>query len=209
MGAYVAEHQRDWDQLAAVATHSYNIKPQSSTGFSPFELVSAALQATLLPQVEISSTRRERTKAQLRDKFPASVAENCKLVRETLQAKQLRYKQAYDSHLREMNANIAIGDLVYVKPYVSQKDLSKKLIFPAAGPFSVAGVSMSVHTVSISTLEGRITVAGDRVRKCTGPRDLRWGMKFTEPLWTKQIWVRRLTAAMKIRKTWPSRSWTG
>ena len=180
MGAYVAEHQRDWDQLAAVATYSYNIKPQLSTGFSPFELVSAVPQASLLPQVEISPTRRERTKAQLRDEFLASVAEKCHLARETLQAKQLRYKQAYDSHVREMNAKIAIGDLVYVKTYVSQKDLSKKLIFPAAGPFSVVGVSTSGHTVSITTPEGRITVAVDRVRKCTGPRDLPLGMQFTE-----------------------------
>jgi hypothetical protein len=117
----------------------------------------------------------------LRDEFLASVAEKCKLARETLQAKKLRYKQAYDSHVREMNANIAIGDLVYVKTYVPQKDLSKKLIFPAAGPFSVVGVSTSGQTVSITTPEGRITVAGDRVRKCTGLRDLPLGMKFTEP----------------------------
>jgi hypothetical protein len=155
MGAYVAEHQRDWDQLAAVSTYSYNIKPQLSTGFTPFELVSAVPQASLLPKVEISPTRRERTKAQLRDEFLASVAEKCNIARETLQAKQLRYKQAYDSHVREMNAYLAIGDLFYVKSNVSQKDLSNKLIFPEEGPFNVAGVSTSDHNVSITTPEGR------------------------------------------------------
>jgi transposase InsO family protein len=52
MGAYVSEHQRDWALLGGVATYSYNAKPQYSTGFTPFELVTAVPQSSLLPQVE-------------------------------------------------------------------------------------------------------------------------------------------------------------
>ena len=36
MCAYVSEHQRDWDELASIATYSYNTKPHPSTGFKPF-----------------------------------------------------------------------------------------------------------------------------------------------------------------------------
>ena len=45
MGAYVAEHQRDWDELAAIATYAYNTKPHPSTGFTTFELVTSVPQA--------------------------------------------------------------------------------------------------------------------------------------------------------------------
>ena len=178
MGAYVSEHQHDWDILAGVATYSYNVKPQSTTGFTPFELVTAVPQASLLPQIEVSPVRKEKTKAQLRDEFLESVADKCTMAKETLSAQQLRYKQAYDSHVRELTASLNCGDLVYVKTYVAQKDISKKLIFPAAGPFIVTKMSPDRRTLKVRTSEGEATVAADRVRKCTAPQDLPSGMKF-------------------------------
>jgi hypothetical protein len=59
MGAYVAEHQRDWDELVGVATYSCNIKPHASTGFNHFELVTSVLQFSLLPHTESSGASKE------------------------------------------------------------------------------------------------------------------------------------------------------
>jgi Chromo (CHRromatin Organisation MOdifier) domain len=180
MGAYVAEHQRDWDELVGVATYSYNIKPHASTGFTPFELVTSVPQSSLLPHIESSGLRQKNTKAQLRDEFMASVAEKCGLARETLASQQLRYKTAYDLHVRELSAELSVGDLVYVRTYVCLKELSHKLIFPAVGPFLVKRLMPGHHTVQLQTPSGAVTVPIDRVRKCTAPADLPQGMRFAE-----------------------------
>jgi transposase InsO family protein len=182
MTAYVSEHQRDWDELAAVATYSYNSKPHSSTGFSPFELVTSIPQDSILPQVEIPTRQSHRTKARIRDEFLATVGESCALARENLATRQLRYKKAYDAHVRELSTDLTVGDLAYVKTFVAPKELSKKLIFPAVGPFVVTRVGKDRHTFKVQTSDGEVTVSADRIRKCPNPSDLPKGMKFAEPV---------------------------
>jgi hypothetical protein len=142
-------------------------------------LVTADPQASLVPQSELLPMRKERTKAQLRNEFLSTVAEKCAQAKETLQAKQLRYKLAYDSNVREITAQIVPGDLVYIKTFVAQKELSKTLIFPAAGPFVVTKVSPDRNTMNVQAPEGGVKVAADRIRKCTAPRDLPTGLKFS------------------------------
>jgi transposase InsO family protein len=91
IGAYVAEHQRDWDEFAAIATVSYNIKPHPATGFTPFELISSVPQSSLMPQVDLPVIRPAKTKPQLRDDFLARVSDMCSIARENLATKQNRY----------------------------------------------------------------------------------------------------------------------
>ena len=181
MGAYVAEHQRDWDELAAIATYAYNTKPHPSTGFTPFELVTSVPQASQQAQVELTSVRKERTKADYRNAFLVKVSESCRLARETLAAQQDRYKRAYDAHVRATSSTIAVGDWVYVRTYVAPRELSKKLIFPAVGPFSVIKVGADGRKFKVDTSEGEVSVSADRVRKCPFPQDLPEGMKLVDP----------------------------
>jgi hypothetical protein len=164
MAAIVSEHQRDWDELAAVATYSYNSKPHSSTGFSPFELVTSVPQAAILPQVEIPVRQSRNTKPRIRDEFLATVAESCAMARENLATSQLRYKKAYDAHVREVSNELALGDLTYVKTFVAPKELSKNLILPAVGPFVVTRVGKYPHTFKIQTSDGYVTTSADRIR---------------------------------------------
>ena len=42
--------------------------------------------------------------------------------------------------------DFSVGDLAYVKTYVAPKELSKKLIFPAVGPFIVSRVGADRRT---------------------------------------------------------------
>jgi hypothetical protein len=85
------------------------------------------------------------------------------MAKETLGAQQLRYKKAYDSHVRALTAEISPGDLAYVRSYVAQKDLSRKLIFPAVCPFEVTRVSPDRRNLSCSTMVDRAFIAvGDR-----------------------------------------------
>jgi hypothetical protein len=178
MSAYVSENQRDWDELAAIATYSYNRKPHSSTGFAPFELITSVPQSALLPQLTLTPQRRPSTKPQLRNEFLARVADSCALAKETLAARQQRYKDAYDQHVREVTNRLEEGDLAFVKTFVAPKELSKKLVLPAVGPFLVTKVGKDRRTFQVRTAEGDITVAADRVRKCPSPSDLPHGMLF-------------------------------
>jgi hypothetical protein len=125
MGAYVSEHQEDWDELAAIATYSYNLKPHTATGFTPFELVTSVPQSSLMAQVVLSPENKERTKAEYRNEFLSTVAENSSLVRERLATQQDRYKRAYDAHVRATTRNLAVGDWAYVRTYVAPRELSK------------------------------------------------------------------------------------
>jgi Integrase core domain len=129
MGAYVSEHQRDWEELAAIATYAYNIKPHSATGYTPFELIASAPQDSLLAQMESTPEQSRVTKAGYRNEFLAKVSSCCKLARETLATQQDRYRRAYDAHVRITTSSLTVGDLSYVKTYVAPKELSKKLIF--------------------------------------------------------------------------------
>ena len=178
MGAYVSEHQRDWDELAAIATYAYNVKPHSSTGYTPFELVTSVPQSSLLAQLESTPKNRETTKAEFRNEFLKRVSGCCKLARETLAVQQERYRRAYDGHVRATTSDLSVGDLSYVKTYVAPKELSKKLIFPAVGPFIVSRVGADRRTFKVQTPEGEVTVSADRVRKCPAPQDLPRDMKF-------------------------------
>ena len=178
MGAYVAEHQRDWDELAAIATYSYNVKPHPATGFTPFELVTAVLQTSLLAQVVLTPKRPERSKAEIRNEFLGTVSRCTMLARENLSTQQDRYKRAHDAHVRARTSDLAVGDWAYVKTYVAPRELSKKLIFPAVGPFVVTRVGPDRKTFKVSTPDGEVTVSADRVRKCPFPADLPHDMLF-------------------------------
>jgi hypothetical protein len=180
MTAYVSEHQQDWEELAAIATYSYNSKPHSSTGFTPFELVTFTPKSSLLSQLIVEPQRQHATKPQLRNAFLATVAESCSLAKENLTAQQLRYKTAYDAHVREAANEIGEGDLAYVKTYVAPREQSKKLILPAVGPFVVTKVGKDRRTFRVRTAAGDITVAADRVRKCPSPKDLPESMELAK-----------------------------
>jgi phosphoketolase len=169
MGAYVSEHQRDWDELAAIATYAYNIKPHSSTGYTPFELVTSVPPDSLLAQMESTPDQSRVTKAGYRNEFLAKVSSCCKLSRETLATQQERYRRAYYAHVLATTSSLTVGDLAYVKTYVAPKELSKKLIFPAVGPFLVSKVGTDRRTFKVQTPEGEVTVSADRIRKCPAP----------------------------------------
>ena len=65
---------------------------------------------------------------------------------------------------------IQVGDLVFVKTFVTEPGRSPKLEFPASGPFVVIG--RDDKTFLIKTASGRQRVSSDRVTKAPVPQDL-------------------------------------
>jgi hypothetical protein len=76
------------------------------------------------------------------------------LARERLATQLDRYKLAYDAHVRGTSRNLTVGDWAYVRTSVAPRELSKKLIFPAVGPFVVTKVGTDRRTFKIQTSEG-------------------------------------------------------
>jgi hypothetical protein len=67
---------------------------------------------------------------------------------------------------------------VYMKTYVSPRELSNKLIFPAVGPYAVINIGIDRRTYNVNTPDGEVTISVDRVRKCPFPAYLPEGMMF-------------------------------
>jgi hypothetical protein len=128
--------------------------------------------------VVLTPHRRERSNAEIRNEFLATVSRCTTLARENLSRQQDRYKRAYDAHVRACTSDIVVGDFAYVKTYVAPLELSKKIIFPAVGPYAVTMVGTDRRTYMVSTPDGEVTVSADRVQKFQFPTDLPEGMKF-------------------------------
>ena len=120
----------------------------------------------------IVACEKGRDKADYRNEFLSKVAESNSLARVRLATQQDRYKRAYDAHVRATTRNLSVGDWAYVRTYAAPRELFKKLIFPAEGPFVVTGVGTDRRTFKVRTSEKEVTVSTDRVRKCPWPPGL-------------------------------------
>jgi Integrase core domain len=133
---FVAANQNDWDTLALAHTYGYNSQVHASTSLSPFELV-----LSRPPTVGVMETRpisaSNLSKPEFRTTFLRKVQQLATTATESIRRQQQRYKDVYDAHVRERNRDIRPGDLVFVKTFSHQTDVSPKLLFPAAGPYVV------------------------------------------------------------------------
>jgi hypothetical protein len=68
---FVSEHQDDWDDIAGVATHSYNTTIQSTTRFAPFELILSRVSSPgiLQPDIAFGGDSPLASKAVFRQNF--------------------------------------------------------------------------------------------------------------------------------------------
>jgi hypothetical protein len=114
----------------------------------------------------VESHRSAATKPEFRVSFLNQIAALAGKAKETLTAQQLRYKRAFDAHVRVKNANIASRDLVFVRTYADAVG-SPKLLIPASGPYIVA--NLAERTISIKTPSGLISVNSDRETKAPQP----------------------------------------
>jgi Chromo (CHRromatin Organisation MOdifier) domain len=83
---------------------------------------------------------------------------------------QERYKTVYDAHVKLRNDKIQIGDLVFVKTFVTEPGRSPKLEFPASGPFAVIG--RDDKTFLVKTAYGKQIISSHRVTRAPAPQDL-------------------------------------
>jgi Chromo (CHRromatin Organisation MOdifier) domain len=83
---------------------------------------------------------------------------------------QERYKKFHDAHVRLRNEKIQVGDLVFVKTFVTEPGRSPKLEFPAFGHFVVIGRDENTFLIKTASVKQR--VSSDRVTRAPAPRDL-------------------------------------
>jgi hypothetical protein len=172
---FVAANQNDWYTLALAHTYEHNSQGHAATGFSTFELVLSGP-----PTVGVMETRpisaSHLSKPEFSTTFLRKVQQIATTATESIRRQQQRYKEVYDALLRERNRDICPGDLVFVKSFSHQTDISPKLLFPASGPYVV--INRDSRTMTVKTPSGPVRINCDRVTRAPAPEDLPSGVKY-------------------------------
>ncbi|OBZ80935.1 Transposon Ty3-I Gag-Pol polyprotein, partial [Choanephora cucurbitarum] len=138
----------DWDDQLPFVTFAYNTAKQSSTGFSPFEvLFGRKARLPVLPNLELEPVKSYETEAwsvYLKNRLPLLHGQ----VRKNIEVAQVRQKRAYNKGKR-VKYDYKAGDLIL------RKNLNK-LGFPKerwSGPWVV--IEPNNAKVHISRLSGK------------------------------------------------------
>jgi hypothetical protein len=116
------------------------------------------------------------SKPEFRTTFLRKVQQLATTATESIRRHQQRYKDVSDAHVRERNKDIRPGDLVFVKSFSHQTDVSPKLLFPAAGQYVV--IKRDNRTMTVKTPSGPVRINCDRVTRAPAPEDLPSGVKY-------------------------------
>ena len=174
LSQYVSQ-SAEWDELVPALVLSYNSSVNTSTGYSPFELI--LTRAPTVPVLEpMFPMQREGDRVQQRARLQRHLQRNAKKAKETLKKTQERYKRNYDRAVRRRAEKLKCGDLVFVKTYSMSG--SHKLVTPAAGPYTV--VETDGYTVTVKTPSGDHKINADRVVRAPSVEDLPENVRYVE-----------------------------
>ena len=165
MLAHYTSENRSWDKTLGPVMAAYNATVHTSTGFAPQEFIRAQVPRIVQSNSPVFAPP---DKGSWRRDFLRRVALIGEQAKEALGKAQDRYKRTYDAHVRLRNSQITAGDYCLIQVYAD----SPKLTLPLAGPFRVVTVDARNGTYVVATREGKVRVAGDRVRPAPVPRDL-------------------------------------
>lgn len=141
IATYVSSDHTNWDAILPFVTYAYNTAIQSTTGYSPFELVHARQPTSLLDTVlEYTPTEPHTT---LLDDLVSRAEDSRQLARlRTVQHQQER-KTRHDSIHK--NVSFQPGDLVLVSLPTRKPGLSEKLLPHYIGPYRVIAQTTPVN----------------------------------------------------------------
>lgn len=91
---------------------------------------------------------------------------------------QLRYKNAYDRHVRVRNENLTVKDLVLVQTFGQPVGLSPKLLSPIFWPYAL--LARKSDTLKVRTSNREMRFNSDRLLKCSLPSDVAADMSYVK-----------------------------
>lgn len=126
--AYCSKNKDNWDEMLKYATFAYNNSVQSSTQYTPHELVFGFKQE--IP-THLTKPKLSYNYDNYADSVRNNIAKALEIARENLMNKKILNKKYYDENTKELD--IKIGDLVLMKNQVK----SHKFQPVYDGPFEV------------------------------------------------------------------------
>jgi hypothetical protein len=173
----VFHEQKDWGEKLGAAVYAYNQTANSMTGFTVAELAlsSAPRSPTQMPDFYPVTSR---SRAQFRQELlrRADVLGRASKERLDLGAEKMKY--SYDAKVVQRK-NVHLGDVEFVRTYLTDPATSPKLEFPVSGPFPVSKV-YGPH-IEIMTRNGPQTLHLDRVIRAPSIQDLPAGVEVLPP----------------------------
>ena len=160
---FASEDQKHWELFSNAVTFAYNTQAQSSTGCSPFELVSFRPPGPLAMQATASSTVAGEQPQQVRPRFIERISHLAATARESLSVSQAQYKRNFDARVSPA-AQLVPGQAVYLRRERKAEGKllpSHKLKPKVYGPFEV--IRTNSHTVKIDRDGLLYKVSKDRV----------------------------------------------
>ena len=135
---YAVVHGNQWDHYLNYLLFAYRVKPHSSTGASPFQLLNG--RDARLPtetDMSLSPIAKQLDQDDYASQLRTGLASAWEVARARIQSSQEAYKRQYDTQPHEF----ALGDQVFVyMPQDRQKGKYCKLARPYHGPYEVTRV---------------------------------------------------------------------
>ena len=174
--SYCSEHGKDWDNFSHAVTFGYNNTVHRATSLTPAQLVLTVPPGILsLPHAEEIDFEELSTLAKKR-RFHRRLRNLMATADAKLKKHQQKYKEDFDKLVKERDADLAPGDLVFLRrdtptgndeDDTARKINEHKLRSKAIGPYRIEKVAS--HTVTINQDGLIVTVSRDRIIRAPQP----------------------------------------
>jgi len=166
LATIVDESGGEWEEHLSKVCFAYNTSKQSSTGFTPFQLMFGRLARIPLDVIYKTPMPEPTTVPQYVAQLRQSLEKAYKLTRENLKTAAGRQKERYDR--KRHGDPYKVGDKVWLHSTVIPRGRAKKLHCPWSGPFTVIKcISDAVYRVQDSRARRRRQVVHfDRLKPC-------------------------------------------
>ena len=143
--SFVAKSQDDWDSWIKYAVFVYNTTPNTSTKFTPFELVFG--RKPEIPSVFSNPPEVRYNYEVYSNELKARLQHANALARRNLLSSKERSKEQYDKHAKP--SSFRVGDTVFLKNDATQKGKNKKLSNLWSGPYDVISTNGVNSTIFV------------------------------------------------------------
>ena len=162
LSAYVAFHERDWDEHLPMACFRYNTSVHDSTGLTPFKAVFGVEAFDFDNEVGVRMRQDDRTEAGGR--LDERLAELHRSLLSAGFAARRRAEKQYNKLVAECQYEVGDRVLVYDPPAAVER--GRKLRTPWLGPYRVTEKLSPISYVLTSEIESRVARAHvNRLRK--------------------------------------------
>ena len=143
---FINKSQNDWDSWTKYAMFAYNTTPNSSTGYTPFELVFG--RKPLIPSALTRSPEIQYNYEIYANELKSRLQHANAIARANLIQSKEKNKEYYDKNINP--SSFQPGDKIFLKNEATSKGKNKKLSSVWSGPFEILSTKGVNSTSSVN-----------------------------------------------------------